>query len=134
AGRPPFTKYSFRISGVFAKKFPRKYSAVGGCVSSSRYWRSSHGLFFHVKYVYDAVKPSLASAFIRLGRVNDSEKKITSGCSPCPSSMTHSQNASGLVCGLSTRKIFTPWSIQYSKTSRQAFHSPCRSSHQKFSG
>ena len=32
-----------------------------------------------MKYVYDIVKPSFASAFMRLGRVNASAKKITSG-------------------------------------------------------
>ena len=37
--------------------------------------------------------------------------------------MHHSQNANGLVCGLSTRKIVTPCSIQKRKTSRSASHS-----------
>ncbi len=41
--------------------------------------------------------------------------------------MSHAQNAIGLVCGLSTRKIRMPWSIQYRRTSRHAFHSATRS-------
>ena len=32
------------------------------------------------------------------------------------SAIAHSQNRNGLVCGLSTRKIFTPWPIQNSMT------------------
>ena len=48
--------------------------------------------------------------------------------------IAHSQKASGFVCGLSTRKVFTPRSIQYRKMSRQAFHKFCRSSHQKLIG
>src|SRR3712207_3286200 len=98
------------------------------------YWRTSYGLFFHVKYVYDIVKPSFASDIIRFGRVNASAKKITSGCSRWISSMHHSQKANAFVCGLSTRKVRTPCEIQNRKTSRQAFHSPSRSSHQKLSG
>ncbi len=47
------------------------------------------------------------------GRVNASARKMTSGSSALTVAMSHSQNCSGLVCGLSTRKIFTPWSIQY---------------------
>ena len=105
AGRPPFTRYSLRMSGVFAKRLPRKYSTHRACVSSSKYSRSSHALFFHVKYVYDIVKPSLAELFIRLGRVNASAKKITSGCVALHVAIIHSQNANGFVCGLSTRKV-----------------------------
>src|SRR5690348_16872472 len=40
------------------------------------------------------------------------------------SAITHSQNGSGLVCGLSTRKILTPCSTQNSRTSRSSAHSP----------
>ena len=39
------------------------------------------------------------------GRVNASERKITSGCCALISPITHSQIANGLVCGLSTRNI-----------------------------
>jgi hypothetical protein len=70
----------------------------------------------HAKYVYDCVKPSLASRYITLGRVNASERKIRSGCSLRSSPISHSQNANGFVCGLSTRKMRTPCSIQKSKT------------------
>ena len=46
------------------------------------------------------------------GRVNASDRKITSGSVRRISLSSHSQNATGLVCGLSTRKIRTPWLIQ----------------------
>ncbi len=41
----------------------------------------------------------------------------------CTSRIIHSQNGNGLVCGLSTRKIFTPCSTQNSTTSRSAYQS-----------
>ena len=41
--------------------------------------------------------------------------------------MHHSQNGNALVCGLSTRKMRTPRSIQNSKTSRSASQSPRQS-------
>src|SRR5690242_21380334 len=134
AAGPPCTRYSLRMSGVFANRLPRKYSTIGESVSSSRYSRKSALEFFHVKYVYDIVKPSLPRLFIRLGRVNASAKKITSGFSRWISLITHSQNASGFVCGLSTRNVRTPRSIQNKKMSRHAFHRFWRSSHQKLIG
>ena len=51
------------------------------------------------------------------GGENASARKITSGCSSRTSRINHSQNANGLVCGLSTRKAFTPCSTQNSTTS-----------------
>ena len=45
------------------------------------------------------------------GRVNASARNSTSGSVPRISPSSRSQNRSGLVCGLSTRKIRTPWSI-----------------------
>jgi hypothetical protein len=48
-----------------------------------------------------------------LGRVNASAKKIISGNFSLQAAMSHSQNRNGLVWGLSTLKIRTPWSIQY---------------------
>ncbi len=67
------------MSGVLAKKFARRYSDAGVCVSSVRYSRSSAGVLRHVKYVYDSVKPSFARYFMRLGRVNASLRKIVPG-------------------------------------------------------
>ena len=55
-----------------------------------------------------------------LGRVNASDRKIVSGCLSQTSLMTQSQNRNGLVWGLSTRKIDTPWPIQNRKTSRSS--------------
>ena len=85
---------------------------------------SSQRVFFQVKYVYDCVKPILPSVCIIAGRVNASARKITSGCSPRTSSISHSQNGTGFVCGLSTRNTVTPRAIQKSTTSRNASHSP----------
>jgi hypothetical protein len=65
-----------------------------------------------VKYVYDWEKPALARWRITLGRVNASDRKIASGCLRLISASAHVQKRSGLVCGLSTRKIVTPWPIQ----------------------
>ena len=50
------------------------------------------------------------------GRVNASDRKTTSGSVRRTSPSSHSQNGTGLVCGLSTRKIRTPWSIQTRST------------------
>ncbi len=53
----------------------------------------------------------MASVRIMAGRVNASARNSTSGSVPAISASSRSQNRSGLVCGLSTRKILTPWSI-----------------------
>jgi hypothetical protein len=78
--------------------------------------------------VYDWVNPTSASFAITFGRVNASARKSTSGCCSCTAAMTHAQNAVGLVCGLSTRKIRTPLAIQKSRISLHASHSAARSS------
>ena len=80
-------------------------------------------VFRHVKYVYDWLKPSLASVSITAGRVNASARNTTSGWSACTVAISHSQNANGLVCGLSTRNMRTPWSTQCSTTPSSASHS-----------
>jgi len=51
------------------------------------------------------------------GRVNASARNSTSGSLIRISVSSRSQNRTGLVCGLSTRKIVTPWSI-HSRTTR----------------
>ena len=61
-----------------------------------------------VKYVYDWVKPILPSPFIIAGRVNASARNSTSGSTSLTCQISHCQKFSGLVCGLSTRKILTP--------------------------
>ncbi len=66
---------------MFAKKFGRKYCGSSERVSSVTYSVSSAFVFFHVKYVYDWLKPTLASARIIAGRVNASARKTTSGSS-----------------------------------------------------
>src|SRR5205807_8386379 len=113
--RPPCCRYSCRMSGVFGQTFGRKYSRDGCCASSVKYSVSSQRVLRQVKYVYDCVKPSFASLCITRGRVNASERKISSGCLAFSSGMHDSQKAKALVCGLSTRKIVTPWPIQNSK-------------------
>jgi hypothetical protein len=62
--------------------------------------------------VYDCWNPILASVRIIAGRVNASLRKMTSGSSVRIWWIRRSQNTSGFVCGLSTRKIFTPRSSQ----------------------
>jgi len=54
----------------------------------------------------------LARVRIMAGRVNASARNSTSGSLTAISASSRSQNRSGLVCGLSTRKIRTPCSIQ----------------------
>src|ERR1700730_14291494 len=51
---------------------------------------------------------------------------MASGWRAFTSPMTHSQNGGGLVCGLSTRKMRTPCSIQWKKTERSAAQSDAR--------
>ena len=51
------------------------------------------------------------------GLVNASDRKITSGSVLRTSPSSHSQNSTGLVCGLSTRKTRTPCDI-HSRTMR----------------
>src|SRR4051812_34403814 len=111
AGRPPTCNDSGRMSGVFGQRLGRKNSRTELCVRSVKYFVSSHFVSRHAKYVYDCEKPALASRYITFGRVNASARKRTSGLSRQISLITHSQNANGLVCGLSTRKIRTPLSI-----------------------
>ena len=72
------------------------------------------------------MNPALAKTRIILGRVNASDRKIASGQRALTSRISHSQNGTGLVCGLSTRKIRTPWSIQNSTVSRSSFHNRSR--------
>ncbi|MCO4700680.1 hypothetical protein LRR80_06796 [Streptomyces sp. RO-S4] len=69
-----------------------------------------------MKYVYDCWKPIWARVCIIAGRVKASARKMTSGSVRLISPMTRSQNTTGLVCGLSTRKIRTPASIQCRST------------------
>src|ERR1700693_1997660 len=116
AGRPPFCRYSFKMSGVFGHKLGRKKSLTGGSVISVKYSVSSAFVFFHAKYVYDCVNPNFANRYITLGRVNASARKMASGYSRCVSRMSHYQNANGFVCGLSTRKILMPCEIQNKTT------------------
>src|SRR5712671_5277558 len=92
AGRPPCCRCSGRMSGVFGHRLPSMYSAAGPWVSSFRYSSISCLKFRQVKYVYDWSNPALASAFIILGRVKASERKIASGWRAFTSPMTHSQN------------------------------------------
>ena len=73
----------------------------------------------------------MPSVVIIAGRVNASARKITSGCSLRTSSISHSQNGTGFVCGLSTRNTVTPRATQKSTTSRSAAQSPFQSSDSK---
>ena len=88
-------------------------------------------MFFQVKYVYDWLNPAFASVVIIAGRVKASAKKIVSGNSPRTSVISHSQNGTDFVCGLSTRNARTPWRHQCRTTSRSASQSPRQSSESK---
>ncbi len=90
-------------------------------------------MFRQVKYVYDCWKPILASVRIIAGRVNASLRKIASGSSRITWWMRRSQNTSGLVCGLSTRKILTPRPSHTRITRSISRYEPCGSL-SKFSG
>src|SRR5260370_13419937 len=102
--------------------------------SSVKYWLSSDLVVRHAKWVYDWLKPTFARRYINLGRVNASDRKITSACSRLTSLISHSQNGNGLVWGLSTRKIRTPWSIQKTTIESSSAHSSCHASHSKSNG
>ena len=71
--------------------------------------------------------------FIRAGRVKASERNNTSGSAALTSLISQAQKSGGLVCGLSTRKIRTPWPIQYRTTRSTSPESPAASM-SKFSG
>ena len=110
---------------MFGHRFGRRNGDHSrNCSTSST---SSAFEFFHVKYVYDCEKPAFASRVIIAGRVNASERKTVSGCFFRTSAMSHSQNGTGFVCGLSTRNTVTPASHQRSTTPRTAFQRPSRS-------
>src|ERR671919_3270789 len=100
AGRPPLCSVSCRISGVFGQTLGLKNSRDGSLVNSVKYSINSAFEFLHVKYVYDCVNPSFASLCMMRGRVNASERRISSGFFFFSSASAHSQNAKGLVCGL----------------------------------
>src|SRR5829696_824026 len=114
AGRPPCCRYSCRMSGVLANRFGRMYSRTPVCVSSVKYSVNSSRVLRQVKYEYDCEKPLFARYFMIFGRVKASDRKMVSGCRAWIEASAHCQNRNDLVCGLSTRKIFTPWPIQNS--------------------
>src|SRR6266849_3236092 len=69
------------MSGVLGHRFGRRNSRMGVERSSVKYWLSSDLVLRHAKDVYDWLKPTFASRYISLGRVNASERKITSASS-----------------------------------------------------
>lgn len=77
--------------------------------------------------MYDCWKPIWPRVCIIAGRVKASARKITSGSVRLTSAMTRSQNTTGLVCGLSTRKIRTPYDIQCRSTRTVSAIRPSRS-------
>ena len=86
-------------------------SAVS-CDTEVRNSSSSSFVLRQVKYEYDCWNPTMASACIIAGRVNASARNTTSGSSALIAAISRSQNHSGFVCGLSTRKMRTPCLIQ----------------------
>ena len=102
-------RYSWRMSGVFAKKFGRKKSAS----TSSELGHVLDELPLRVlprEVRVGLVEADLARAScIIAGRVNASARKTTLRVAARgPRAISHSQNGSGFVCGLSTRKTRTP--------------------------
>ncbi len=81
--------------------------------------------------MYDWLNPIFASVVIIAGRVNASAKKTVSGNSARTSAISHSQNGTDFVCGLSTRKARTPWRHQWTTTSLSASQSAGQSSESK---
>ena len=63
------------------------------------------------------MKPSRARPYSRARRVNASARNSTSGSAAFTWWISQCQKFGGLVCGLSTRKIRTPWLTQ-SRTTR----------------
>ena len=66
------------------------------------------------------MNPIRASWCIIAGRVNASARNSTSGSVFLTSQISQCQKLSGLVCGLSTRKIRTPASIHTRITRRHS--------------
>ncbi len=62
--------------------------------------------------MYDCWNPTSPRMRIIGGRVNASARKITSGSVALMAPISLSQTHTGLVCGLSTRKMRTPCAIQ----------------------
>src|SRR3954464_1630545 len=90
--RLPSCRCSGRMSGVLGQKLGRKNSRTSVSASDCAYSVSSALLVRQVKYVYDCEKPTFASAYISLGRVNASARKMVSGCAALMVRMHHSQN------------------------------------------
>src|SRR5258708_5485450 len=134
AGLPRVCRYGWRMSGVFGKRFGRMNSRTSVWVSSVKYSSISAFELRHVKYEYDCEKPTFARNFMIFGRVNASARKIVSGCACVMPASAHSQKWNGLVCGLSTRKIFTPRAIQNSMTAFSSCQSADQSSDSKSNG
>src|ERR1700687_929476 len=122
------------MSGVFGQRLGRKKSATAVWVSSVKYCFSSQDVLRHAKYVYDWLKPAFASLNITLGRVKASARNMTSGFRFLTSPISHSQKGKGLVWGLSTRKMVTPWSIQKWTIERSSAHSSRQLSPSKSKG
>src|SRR5437588_8011769 len=122
------------MSGVLTNRLGRRYSPTAVVVSSVKYSTISVFEFRQVKYVYDCENPDFARYRMGAGRVNASERKIASGANAWTRATNHSQKPNVLVCGLSTRKMRTPRSIQKRATSSRAFHSAGQSSFSKSSG
>src|ERR1043165_7983078 len=134
AGRPPYCRYSVRMSGVFGQALGRKKSLTGGLVISLKYSVNSNFELGGASYVYACEKPPLASQYMIFRLVNASARKMSSGSSRFNSLIAHCQNGSGFVCGLSTRKMRTPLSIQKRKTPRNSSHNARQASDSKWNG
>ena len=117
------------MSGVTGKKFGRKYSR-----SSERASSLTYSMQLPARVLPREVRVGLREARAwpaphHRARVNASARKTTSRSTLWTSLISHSQKGNGFVCGLSTRKTFTPASTQKQEDRSHASHRPRQSSH-----
>ncbi len=112
------------MSGVLTKKFGRKYSLLAGVGELAHVLGQLVARVLPGEVGVGLAEAELGEVRITAARVNASARKTTSRSRAWTSSISHSQNANGLVCGLSTRKTRTPRSTQYSTTSQQRVPQP----------
>ena len=129
AGRPPFWSYSVRMSGVFGQTLGRKKSATGVVRQLGEVLGQLPLAVAPGEVRVRLREPELRQVVHDLrARESLRQQEDRSGRRRMTSAISHSQNGNGFVCGLSTRKIRTPCSIQNRKTLFSSSHRASRSS------